>query len=217
MNDTWTSFFLNEIKKDNIRKLVKQVSFDYENYTIFPPKSNILQAFKLCEYNKVRCVIVGQDPYHEINQANGLAFSTNSSKLPPSLVNIFKEYCSDLNYEFPSSGDLSKWAKEGVLLINSILSVKQGEAFSCNYKEYQDLFFDIIKFLNKSTNKIVFILWGNSALKCKKYINSNYHKIIYSAHPSPLSCYRGFFGSKPFTKTNEFLISNEIKPIDWKL
>ncbi len=148
----------------------------------------------------------------------GLSFSVNDGvAIPKSLVNIFKEYNSDLGYKIPSSGNLTSWAKNGVLLINSILTVKKGKAFSCNYKEYELLFNNIIEFLNKKETPIVFILWGDSAKKCIKYIDTSFHLVLTSPHPSPLSSYRGFFNSKPFTKTNKFLISTNQNPIDWKL
>ncbi len=217
-NKNWNSFFFEQIHKKEIRNLVLKVASDYSNFTIYPSKSNLLNAFKLTPYKDVKCVIVGQDPYHEENQAMGLSFSVNDGvAIPKSLVNIFKEYNSDLGYKIPSSGNLTSWAKNGVLLINSILTVKKGKAFSCNYKEYELLFNNIIEFLNKKETPIVFILWGDSAKKCIKYIDTSFHLVLTSPHPSPLSSYRGFFNSKPFTKTNKFLISTNQDPIDWKL
>lgn len=217
-NKTWLSFFLDEIKKKEIKELVHKVSLDYTKDIIYPKKENLLNAFKLTPYNNVKCVIVGQDPYHEENQAMGLSFSVNKDvSIPKSLVNIFKEYNTDLSYKIPNNGDLTSWAKNGVLLINSVLTVKKGKAFSCNYNEYEILFNDVISYLNKKKTPIVFILWGESAKKCIKYIDTSFHLVITSPHPSPLSCYRGFFGSKPFSKTNKFLITTNQDPIDWKL
>lgn len=217
-NKSWESFFFKQIHIKEIKDLVLKVEADYNNYTIYPPKNNLLNAFKLTPFNKVKCVIVGQDPYHEENQAMGLSFSVNDNvAIPKSLANIFKEYNSDLGYKIPKSGNLTLWAKNGVLLINSILTVKKGKALSCNYKEYELLFNNIIKFLNEKETPIAFILWGDSAKKCAKYINTSFHLVLTSPHPSPLSSYRGFFNSKPFTKANQFLISTNQDPINWKL
>ena len=217
-NKTWLSFFLDEIKKKEIKELISKVSLDYKTNIIYPKKEKVLNAFKLTPYNNVKCVIVGQDPYHEENQAMGLSFSVNKDvAIPKSLMNIFKEYNSDLGYKIPNNGDLTSWARRGVLLINSILTVKKGNPLSCNYSGYEILFNDVISYLNKKETPIVFILWGESAKKCIKYIDTSFHLVLTSAHPSPLSCYRGFFNSKPFSKTNKFLISTNQDPIDWKL
>jgi len=216
--DNWNVFFFSELKKPSIRNLVRKIEDDYDKHVVYPSKKDLLKAFKLTEYQDVKAVIVGQDPYHNPQQAMGLSFSVPVGiAKPPSLKNIIKEYESDLSYAAPSSGDLTKWAQNGVLLLNSILTVKDGKAFSCNYKEYNILFEDIIRFLNERAQPMVFILWGKSAQTCEKYIDSNRHLILTAPHPSPLSCYRGFFESKPMSKTNEFLISKGEKPIDWKL
>ena len=216
--DNWSSFFFAEAHKPEIRRLVKRVNSDFNSATIYPPHQKVLNAFASCPYDKVKAVIVGQDPYHNPNQAMGLSFSVPSGQeLPPSLNNIFKEYKEDLKYPFPTSGDLSKWTDNGVMLLNSVLTVKYGAAFSCAYDEYKILFNDVIRFLNRREDKLVFILWGSSAQSCEKLIDSSYHHVIKSAHPSPLSAYHGFFGSKPFSKCNEFLKGDNKKPIDWKL
>ena len=214
----WLNFFINEIHKKEIRTLIKKISYDYQNYKIYPPKKDLLKAFQLTTFDKVKVLIIGQDPYHEQNQAMGLAFSvTSNSKIPPSLVNIFKEYHNDLNYDIPKSGDLTKWAKNGVLLLNSVLHVKEGEALSCNYIEYETFLNDVVSYLNLSKKRIVFILWGAKAQKVEKLINKNYHLVLKSRHPSPLASYRGFFGSKPFSKTNTFLKEHGQEVVDWKL
>ena len=218
MTKTWRDFFIKELKKDYIKSLIKKVSRDYQEHQVYPRHSDILNAFKYTEYNSIKAVIVGQDPYHNPGQAMGLSFSVpNGVNLPPSLKNIFKEYQSDLGYSFPSSGDLTKWAKNGVLLLNSILTVKDERAFSCNYPEYNILFENIIKFLNEREQPMVFILWGKSAQTCKKHIDEKKHLVLQSPHPSPLSSYRGFFGSRPMSKTNAFLESKGQKPINWEL
>lgn len=218
--NTWEEFFASELHKKSIRNLVCETEHDYRDYILYPQHSNVLEAFKLTPYNDVKAVIIGQDPYHEPGQAMGLSFSVPvGAKIPPSLRNIFKEYQSDLGYDIPSSGDLTKWAKNGVLLLNSILTVKKGEPLSCNYREYQVLFSDIIKFLAKRRKPMVFILWGKSAQSCERYINNetDRHLVLKASHPSPLSSYRNFFGTKPMSRTNEFLLSQKQEPIDWKL
>ena len=179
---------------------------------------NIFRCFKETPYNKVTAVILGQDPYHEEGQAQGLSFSVpNGVKFPPSLVNIFKELKSDLGYDAPKSGDLLKWAKEGVLLLNTTLTVRKGLANShkdCGWQWFTD---EVIKKLNERETPIVFILWGANARSKKKFINTKKRIIVESAHPSPLSCYNGFWNSKPFSKTNEFLKSVNISQINWNL
>jgi uracil-DNA glycosylase len=214
---SWESFFFKEIHKKAIRKLIHKVSTDYQKGIIYPPHNDVMKAFKLLPYDKIKAVIVGQDPYQN-GQAVGLAFSVGyTASIPKSLNNIYKEYASDLGYNTPKHGDLTKWEKKGVLLLNSVLTVKKGKAFSCAYKGYQILFNDIISFLNKKTSSVVFILWGASAQKAASLISNSNHFIIKSAHPSPLSAYRGFYGSKPFSKTNVILKNAGVSPIDWKL
>jgi uracil-DNA glycosylase len=216
--DNWSSFLFSECHQYEIRKLVKKVQADYASYTIYPPHKLVLNAFASCPYAKVKAVIVGQDPYHNPGQAMGLSFSVPAGQeLPPSLVNIFKEYHDDLGFPLPTSGDLTKWSNNGVLLLNSVLTVKYGAAFSCAYDEYRKLFNDTIRFLNRREDKLVFILWGSSAQQCMPLIDTAYHKVIASAHPSPLSAYHGFFGSRPFSKCNAFLEASGEAPIDWKL
>ena len=202
-------------KYSNIREFLKK---EYTENTIYPDMYNIFRCFKETPYNNVKAVILGQDPYHEEGQAQGLSFSVpNGVKFPPSLVNIFKELKSDLGYDAPKSGDLLKWAKEGVLLLNTTLTVIKGLANShkdCGWQWFTD---EVIKKLNERETPIVFILWGANARGKKKFINTKKHFIIESAHPSPLSCYNGFWDSKPFSKTNEFLKSANISQINWNL
>lgn len=188
----------------------------YKNKTIFPEKDNIFNAFKLTSYEDVKVVIVGQDPYHGVGEAHGLSFSVQKGvKLPPSLQNIYKELHDDLGIPPRKDGDLTNWAKQGVLLLNSVLTVEKDLAASHKGLGWE-LFTDyVIKKLNTNNNPIVFILWGNFARSKKKYLNNPNHLIIESAHPSPLSAYNGFFGSKPFSKANEFLIKNKKEPINW--
>ncbi len=202
-------------KYGEIREFLKK---EYTENTIYPDMYNIFRCFKETPYNNVKAVILGQDPYHEEGQAQGLSFSVpNGVKFPPSLVNIFKELKSDLGYDAPKSGDLLKWAKEGVLLLNTTLTVRKGLANShkdCGWQWFTD---EVIKKLNERETPIVFILWGANARSKKKFINTKKHFIVESAHPSPLSCYNGFWDSKPFSKTNEFLKSVNISQINWNL
>lgn len=213
-NDLLKDLFESE-KYLNIRKfLVKE----YSEREIYPSMYDLFNAFKKTPYKSVKAVILGQDPYHEPGQAHGLCFSVkNGVKLPPSLVNIYKEFKTDLGITQPNSGDLTKWAEEGVLLLNTTLSVRRGQANShkdCGWTWFTD---EVIKKLSDRQEPMVFILWGANARSKKAIIDKSKHLIIESAHPSPLSAYNGFFGSKPFSKTNEFLKAHGVKEIDWDL
>ena len=200
------------------KKFLSIVNNEYNTKTIYPKKENIFNALKLTSYKDTKVVIVGQDPYHGEGEAHGLSFSVQKGiKTPPSLQNIYKELYNDLGIIPSESGDLTKWAKEGVLLLNAVLTVEKDKPAS-HRKLGWELFTDyIIKSLNEKEDPVVFILWGNFAKEKEKYITNKKHSIIKSAHPSPFSANYGFFGSKPFSKTNEFLIKNKIKPIDWNL
>ncbi len=208
-------FLKNEEKKEYYQSLMLKIEEEYKNYICYPEYKNIYNAFKMTDFKDIKVVILGQDPYHEPNQAHGLAFSVMCEKIPPSLKNIYKEMEDDLNIKINQDGNLEYLAKQGVLLLNTILSVRKGEAFS--HKSYGwEIFTDnVIKYINELNQPIVFILWGSPAQSKIKYLNNPKHLIIKSAHPSPLSAYRGFFGSKPFSKANEFLIKNGINPIKW--
>jgi uracil-DNA glycosylase len=185
---------------------------------VYPPGSQIFNAFNLTPFDKVKVVILGQDPYHGVGQAHGLSFSVPPGiAQPPSLVNIFKELKSDLNIDAPPHGNLESWAKQGVLLLNAVLTVNEAEAAShknAGWEKYTDA---VIKTISDRKEHVVFILWGRFAQNKEALINATKHCIIKSAHPSPLSAYAGFFGSKPFSKTNEYLRANGIKEIDWKI
>ena len=203
---------------EGFKKFLSIVNNEYETKTIFPPKKDVFNALKLTPYSNVKVVIVGQDPYHGVGEAHGLSFSVQKGvKIPPSLQNIYKELYSDLGIKPKGDGDLTKWAKEGVLLLNAVLTVEKDKAASHRNLGWE-LFTDyVIKIVNKKEDPVVFILWGNFAKEKMKLITNPKHLVLTSTHPSPFSAYNGFFGSKPFSKTNEFLIKNNIKPIDWQL
>lgn len=203
---------------EGFKRFLKIVNEQYNNKIIYPPKNLIFNALKLTSYENTKVVIVGQDPYHGEGEAHGLSFSVQKGvKIPPSLQNIYKELYNDLNIPICSHGELTKWANEGVLLLNSVLTVEKDKPASHRKLGWELLTDYIIKLLNQKEEPIVFILWGNFAKEKRKFITNNKHLIITSTHPSPFSANNGFFGSKPFSQTNDFLIKNNIKPIDWKL
>ena len=197
----------------NIVKFVNQI---YKEKIVFPPKTKILKALTTTDYNDVKVVILGQDPYHGVGEANGLAFSVSDGiKLPPSLRNIYKELHYDLGIPISNNGNLECWAKEGVLLLNAVLTVEKDKPASHKNVGWETFTDTIIQKLNEKETPIVFILWGAFARSKKKYITNPKHLVIESPHPSPFSASYGFFGSKPFSRTNNFLIQNHITPIDW--
>lgn len=206
----WTS--------DGFKKFMEIVKTKYKENTCFPEYNNIFNALKLTPYSKVKVVILGQDPYHGVGEAHGLSFSVQDGiRKPPSLKNIFKELKDDLNIDEPESGNLTHWADEGVLLLNSVLTVEKDKAASHKDLGWH-LFTDhIIKLLNEKETPVVFILWGSFARSKKVYITNKRHFIIESTHPSPFSAASGFFGSKPFSKTNNYLINAGMTPINWDL
>ena len=203
---------------DGFKKFMNVVKHEYDTKTIYPLKENVFNALKLTPYDKVKVVIMGQDPYHGEGEAHGLSFSVQKGiKLPPSLQNIFKELYDDLGIKNGTCGDLTPWAKEGVLLLNSILTVRKDSPLSHKDLGWQLLTDHIIKILNLKKEPIVFILWGSFAKSKKEFITNKNHLIIESTHPSPFSARSGFFGSRPFSKTNNFLKKNNIKEIDFRL
>ena len=200
------------------KKFYNSILDEYNKKTIFPPKDYIFNALKLTSYKDTKVVIVGQDPYHGVNEAMGLSFSVNKGiKIPPSLQNIYQELYNDLGIPPKNHGDLTGWAKQGVLLLNAVLTVEKDKAASHRNKGWELLTNYIIKVLNVKEEPIVFILWGNFAKEKAKLITNPKHLIITSPHPSPFSAYSGFFGSKPFSKTNNFLEKNKMTTIDWSL
>jgi len=218
LNDDWNRFLENELKKEYFINLEHFIDNEYKTKVIFPPRENIFRAFNLLELDKVKVVIIGQDPYHGLNQANGLAFSVSSkSKIPPSLKNIYKELVDDIGCDYPINGNLIQWAKQGVLLINSVLTVVQAEANSHKNRGWEIFTNAVIQKLAEEYENIVFILWGSAAQKKALLIDETKHLIVSSVHPSPLSSYRGFFGSKPFSKVNSYLEKKRIEQIEWCL
>ena len=198
------------------KKFYKIIENEYKTKTIFPPKDYIFNALKLTPYSNTKVVIVGQDPYHGEGEAHGLSFSVQEGiKIPPSLQNIYKELQDDLGIPPSSKGDLTKWAKEGVLLLNAVLTVEKDRPASHRNIGWERLTDYIIRILNEKEEPVVFILWGNFAKEKAKLITNSKHLIITSSHPSPFSARYGFFGSKPFSKTNNFLKKHNLKEIDW--
>ena len=203
---------------EGFKKFYKIIENEYNTKTIFPPKDYIFNALKLTPYSNTKVVIVGQDPYHGVGEAHGLSFSVQEGiKIPPSLQNIYKELKDDLNIPIPNKGDLTKWGKEGVLMLNAVLTVEKDKPASHRNLGWELLTDYIIKILNQKEEPVVFILWGNFAKEKTKFITNPNHYIITSPHPSPFSARNGFFGSKPFSKTNNFLKSKNLKEIDWDL
>ncbi len=201
---------------NGFKNFYNKIMTEYDTKTIYPPKNYIFNALKLTSFKDTKVVIVGQDPYHEEQQAHGLSFSVQKGvKLPPSLQNIYKELEADLDIKPRVDGDLTGWARQGVLLLNAVLTVEKGHAGSHRNMGWELLTDYIIKVLNTKSTPVVFILWGNFAKEKAKLITNSIHYIIMSPHPSPLSAYSGFFGSKPFSKTNNYLVSHGLTPIDW--
>ena len=218
IGNKWDEILKEEFNKDYFKQLTEFVEKEYEMKTIYPSKENIFEAFKRTDYDDVKVVILGQDPYHGIGEANGLCFSVNDGiKIPPSLQNIYKELNSDLGIPIPSTGNLESWAREGVLLLNTVLTVEKDKPASHKNIGWEIFTDSIIKKLNEKEEPVVFILWGNFAKSKKVLITNPKHLIIESSHPSPFSVRYGFFGSKPFSRTNEFLRKNNIKEIDWAI
>ena len=205
-------------KSPGFKKFMQMINEKYNTSIVYPPKNFVFNALKLTSYENTKVVIVGQDPYHGEGEAHGLSFSVQKGvKIPPSLQNIYKELENDLGIKPAKYGDLTKWAEEGVLLLNAVLTVEKDKPASHRNLGWELLTDYIIKALNEKDDPIIFILWGNFAKEKRKYITNPKHLVLTSPHPSPYSANSGFFGSKPFSKTNEFLIKNNKKPIDWQL
>ncbi len=218
ISNDWLEPLSAEFKKPYYARLYKTVKEEYNSRQIFPEAKDIFSAFELTPFHQVKVVILGQDPYHNVGQAHGLCFSVKPGvEVPPSLVNIYQELHDDLGCYIPDNGYLTKWAKQGVLLLNTVLTVRAHAANShrgIGWEEFTDA---AIRALNGLDQPIVFILWGRPAQNKKVMLNNPNHLILEAPHPSPLSAYRGFFGSRPFSKTNAFLEAHGVTPIDWQI
>lgn len=218
IGNDWDEILKEEMNLEYFQELLKFIDKEYEEKKIYPRKCDIFNAFRFTSYKDVKVVILGQDPYHGENQAEGLSFSVkNCVKKPPSLQNIFKEMVDDLNIPYPTTNSLVPWSKEGVLLLNTVLTVEAQKPASHKDKGWETFTDEVIKKLNEKKDPVVFILWGNFARNKKKLVTNKRHYVIESAHPSPFSAYNGFFGSKPFSKTNEFLKSKGLNEIHWNI
>lgn len=218
IGNDWDEVLKNVWQSPGFKNFYKIILNEYKNKIIYPPQQDIFNALKITPYQDVKVVIVGQDPYHGEGQAHGLAFSVNDGvEIPRSLKNIFKELHDDLGIEIPRSGNLTKWAQNGVLLLNDVLTVVENTPHSHQAIGWQLLTDYIIRKINEKKEPVVFILWGNDARQKASLINGNFHKIITSSHPSPYSANRGFLGSKPFSQANNFLIRKKRQPVDWRL
>lgn len=218
IGNDWDLILTEEFEKDYFKKIMEFVDAEYASKTVYPPYDDIFNAFKLTPFSDVKVVIIGQDPYHEKGQAHGLAFSTPEGRpIPRSLKNIFKEISSEYDCPIPESGCLEKWAGQGVFLLNTVLTVEEGNANShsdCGWQTFTD---KVIESLNEHTMPVVFLLWGKQAEKKKELITSPNHLVLVTSHPSPFSARRGFFGSNHFKMANEFLKENKMDEINWRL
>lgn len=216
---SWKQYLQAEFDKSYFKSLAEFVKAEYKNYTCFPMGSQIFNAFNHCSFEAVKVVIIGQDPYHGIGQANGLCFSVNDGiKHPPSLKNILKELEDDLNINYPISGNLEKWADQGVLLLNATLTVRANQAGSHQKKGWETFTDKVIEIISDNKENVVFMLWGGYAHKKKKLINTNNHFVLETGHPSPLSANRGYwFGNKQFSTTNSLLLQAGLSAIEWSL
>ncbi|GIP25213.1 uracil-DNA glycosylase [Paenibacillus sp. J23TS9] len=217
-DNDWDEQLQEEVEKPYFNELRYALAKEYKLHTVYPSKENLFQALKLTSYEHTKVVILGQDPYHGPGQAHGLSFSVLPGvRIPPSLSNIYKELHSDLGVPIPNNGYLVPWAEQGVLLLNTVLTVRDGQANSHKGLGWERFTDAVIEKLNERDQPVVFILWGSHAQKKGAFINRSKHLVLESVHPSPLSVHRGFYGSKPFSKTNAFLESHGMKPIDWSI
>lgn len=216
-NNQWYQKLKDEFFKKYFVDLIYFLDDEYEKYNIYPKRNEIFKALKMTDFDDVKVVIIGQDPYHQPNQAHGLAFSVpDGVKFPPSLINIYKELVNDLGIPFPKTGNLSRWAQQGVLLLNTVLTVREGRPQSHRDKGWEIFTDQIINILNQKTKPIIYLLWGNDA-KAKSKLIAKHHYILTAAHPSPLSAHRGFFGCRHFSKANNILRHLQLPIIDWRI
>jgi len=216
IEQSWKERLAGEFRKDYFMRLTEFVRHEYQTTTVYPRGNHIFNAFEHCPFDKVKVVLLGQDPYHEPRQAHGLCFSVQDGiPFPPSLINIFKEIESDLGKSMPQSGDLTRWADQGILLLNATLTVRAHTAGSHQNKGWETFTDAVIDRLNSDRNHIVYLLWGSYAQRKGAFINSSHNLVLKSAHPSPLSAYRGFLGNRHFSQTNDYLIASGQMPIEW--
>jgi len=219
ITNDWLDAISGEFKKDYYKELFKFVNDEYSRAVVYPPADDIFNAFHFTPLSKVKVLLLGQDPYHNVNQAHGLSFSVLQSQkeIPPSLQNIYKELETDCGCYIPNNGYLKKWADQGVLLLNTVLTVRAHQAFSHQGHGWEQFTDAIIEAVNAQDRPIVYLLWGKPAQSKMRMLNNPKHLILTAPHPSPLSAYRGFFGCRHFSKTNEFLTANGVEPIDWQI
>ncbi len=218
ISNDWLEYLNDEFKKPYYKALYEKVNKEYSQQVIYPPADDVFTAYHLTPLSEVKVVIIGQDPYHNVNQAHGLCFSVKPEvEIPPSLVNIYKELSDDLGCFVPNNGYLVKWAKQGVLMLNSVLTVRAHQAFSHKGIGWEQFTDATIEAVNKQDRPIVYLLWGKPAQDKVKMVNNPKHLLLKAPHPSPLSAYRGFFGCKHFSQANEFLVKNGLEPIDWQI
>jgi len=218
IGNSWDEKLAGEFDKEYYKKLRGMLAHEYKNHTVYPDMYDIFNALKYTPYEKVKAVILGQDPYHGPGQAHGLCFSVRRGvPAPPSLQNIFKELEADLGVAPPSHGELTSWAKQGVLLLNTVLTVRQGQPNSHRPLGWEIFTDRVIKLLDEAPQPIVFLLWGANAKAKRDLLTNPDHLVLTAAHPSPFSAYSGFFGCRHFSKTNEFLTAHGVEPIDWKI
>lgn len=216
--DEWKNALSEELEKPYFKAMWEQISEEYKTREIFPPKDEVFNAFNYAPLSKVKCVIIGQDPYHNVGQAHGLCFSVKPGvAIPPSLANIYKELHEDVDFQIPDNGYLEKWAKQGILMLNTVLTVRAHEANSHKEMGWERFTDAVIKILNEQKRPIVYLLWGTPAQRKASKLDNTKHLLLKAPHPSPLSAYRGFFGCRHFSKTNEFLTENGLEPIDWSI
>ncbi len=218
LGNKWDEILKDEFEKEYYLKIREFLKYEYSHFRVFPDMFDIYNSLKLADYDDIKVVIIGQDPYHEIGQAHGLSFSVKPGiAIPPSLKNIYKELHDDLGCYIPNNGFLEKWAKQGVLLLNNVLTVREGQANShkeCGWETFTD---SVIRELNKSDKTVVYLFWGSCAAKKELLVTNPKHYILKAPHPSPLSAHRGFFGCKHFSKANNILVQNGLTPIDWQI
>lgn len=218
LGNSWDEILAEEFKKDYYLKLREFLKYEYNHFTVYPPMHDIFNSLRYADYGKIKAVIIGQDPYHEPNQAHGLAFSVKRGcPIPPSLKNIYTELEQDLGITPPSHGELTEWAEQGVLLLNNALTVRRGQANSHRGKGWEIFTDRVIEIVAQKEEPVVYLLWGANAREKRKLINNPAHLILTAAHPSPLSAYNGFFGCRHFSKANEFLEGHGVEGIRWQL